>query len=1359
MTIQFVPGDPNNSAGCISQASWRNHHIVAYGSGNNVIIYTLTNFQKKNLQTIYLEHDPYSVAVNGTNGLIAITVGECVSIFKPLHEFMKNPKWELATDIQVDSSLVKCLDWALDEGELVIGTKSSLSLYHIFDDLGNWRLERRWLSKQPSAVESVAITPDASKIISYNSLNLDSFAKLWLRGNYSDTCTLFELKYLQHDSQVWLTDFFWRSPATSKTSLVDLLLMTTMKKTLQSLGPDTSHDVLYTVTSDKKLNIWATYDVSGHCHIKLWSLLDLTEKIDSKYLGCLILDGEKLKQTLPELLEKEQNFQSNLYSHLSKLQDFSSQDLLLVWGFGGEMAIYLITNITMSPPTAMKFIHLSTVFINKICLPSSIKQKDPDDPQALRLASRPVAISSLTKDENSCFQFLLHDCIKHTIRLNRISVKDLLTESENCIQLRNKFQGHKKSIKKLVTSTSTPEGNILLSISDFAQHNYIWEPLLLQPDEHKYMSITRRFRLDVSRVGDENDHNQGIVDALLINDVTKPSGHLRHHIAVVIEKGGFMSVWDCNGVTMDDREAELMKRSDLIDCHGNRILKAPQAFYFFPIKPSVFGVLCVFDAILIKAWRLSVSSNKVVCQTTDVESLPGSYSGFTMVSAVDTFLEKDLSVIDDTGLFRSLSCFYEEREDKFKWEELLRINTNVVKSNNIHGASLINKLALVDEDGLRLTIWDLRSGLLEYEEKFPESYGKVRDLDWAFIDSSGSSTSALLSVGFSRFVQLYTQLRYDYTNKIPTFAVLKQIDISDYTSHEIADLIWIDDGYLVVGCGNQFFIDDKWVDVGEKSSSSASTSINSTVKQLMSGYDSKRTHFMTSDLARILNGPLPVYHPQFIIQALLNNEVKLVKDIMIALLGVLRRGVMITWNLNLNFLDAILPAKKAIERRLSHPDSETNGSSDIFDEFNETNLQLLIEKLLKVSLPLLTRHQQITLTHVVGLVNELSTLENSLDENGLKFLLGFKLFQNSLKQTQLTMRDINWALHSDQKEMLFSSLDNHYKHRMNWDSVKQCGLVYWTDTARLKNVVEMVARNEFGDSRDPAGRVSVLFLAINKKQVLVGLWRTVSHPEKEKVLKFMSNDFTQQRWKTAASKNAFVLLGKHRFMDAAYFFLLAGLVKDCCITLCNKVGDVELALAVARVNNDDTALMHMIENFILPKAIKEGDRWTTSWVFWKMKTKEIAIQALVKSPYDVVEDNREKFSPLFQKKLSNLRLDVKSKSFLQDDPVLAILFQKLRFSKLNYLQGSKSITPQEEFDFVIKVCTIYSRMGCDYLALLLLRNWRFLDMTTEKRDSEQFMKVNGELFREFSAAPMEGKSDTNPAAFEEPDMSAFDFGF
>ena len=43
---------------------------------------------------------------------------------------------------------------------------------------------------------------------------------------------------------------------------------------------------------------------------------------------------------------------------------------------------------------------------------------------------------------------------------------------------------------------------------------------------------------------------------------------------------------------------------------------------------------------------------------------------------------------------------------------------------------------------------------------------------------------------------------------------------------------------------------------------------------------------------------------------------------------------------------------------------------------------------------------------------------------------------------------------------------------------------------------------------------------------------------------FFKNDFTEDYWKKAALKNAFVLMGRQRYHHAAAFFLLGGSLKD-----------------------------------------------------------------------------------------------------------------------------------------------------------------------------------------------------------------------
>lgn len=77
-----------------------------------------------------------------------------------------------------------------------------------------------------------------------------------------------------------------------------------------------------------------------------------------------------------------------------------------------------------------------------------------------------------------------------------------------------------------------------------------------------------------------------------------------------------------------------------------------------------------------------------------------------------------------------------------------------------------------------------------------------------------------------------------------------------------------------------------------------------------------------------------------------------------------------------------------------------------------------------------------------------------------------------------------------------------------------------------------IARNTYlsnEDFRDPVD-CTLFYFALRKKNLVQSLWRTASyHREQAATLRFLANDFSQPRWQTAASKNAFALLGKQRF--------------------------------------------------------------------------------------------------------------------------------------------------------------------------------------------------------------------------------------
>lgn len=57
---------------------------------------------------------------------------------------------------------------------------------------------------------------------------------------------------------------------------------------------------------------------------------------------------------------------------------------------------------------------------------------------------------------------------------------------------------------------------------------------------------------------------------------------------------------------------------------------------------------------------------------------------------------------------------------------------------------------------------------------------------------------------------------------------------------------------------------------------------------------------------------------------------------------------------------------------------------------------------------------------------------------------------------------------------------------------------------------------------------------------------------------------------------------------------------------------------------------------------------------------------------------------------------------------MVVLYQQLREKTLQTLKGASKVRPREEWEFVIRNARLYDRMGCDFLALDLVRHWEFL---------------------------------------------------
>ncbi|XP_065333652.1 dmX-like protein 2 isoform X2 [Cloeon dipterum] len=198
---------------------------------------------------------------------------------------------------------------------------------------------------------------------------------------------------------------------------------------------------------------------------------------------------------------------------------------------------------------------------------------------------------------------------------------------------------------------------------------------------------------------------------------------------------------------------------------------------------------------------------------------------------------------------------------------------------------------------------------------------------------------------------------------------------------------------------------------------------------------------------------------------------------------------------------------------------------------------------------------------------------DSLDDCGLRFLMAMKHFSYLLKCLPLTQRaqfqkqgvgtnNIVWAFHSESEEELLTLIPSYSKSTLRWSTLKELGAGWWIrNYTTLKTCIEKVAKAAFQNKEDPLD-AALFYLAMKKKSLV---WALFKSKRDVKLADFFSNDFTDDRWRKAALKNAFSLLGKQRFEHAAAFFLLAGAIKDAIDVCISKLDDFQLAMVIARL--------------------------------------------------------------------------------------------------------------------------------------------------------------------------------------------------
>ena len=167
-----------------------------------------------------------------------------------------------------------------------------------------------------------------------------------------------------------------------------------------------------------------------------------------------------------------------------------------------------------------------------------------------------------------------------------------------------------------------------------------------------------------------------------------------------------------------------------------------------------------------------------------------------------------------------------------------------------------------------------------------------------------------------------------------------------------------------------------------------------------------------------------------------------------------------------------------------------------------------------------------------------------------------------------------------------------------WTLIRRYCAVLWMDNLDLfKSTLERIALAQYKEQKDPFSAL-LYYVMLGKRNVVAMLFKkeTQSRPEFKNTYEFLSKDFTEERWKSAASKNAYALLAKKRYQDACAFFLLGGHLGDAVNVIAVYMEDIQLALLCARIFEAGRAEQPITSKIIEDYFIKTGETMNDIWL-------------------------------------------------------------------------------------------------------------------------------------------------------------------
>lgn len=442
--------------------------------------------------------------------------------------------------------------------------------------------------------------------------------------------------------------------------------------------------------------------------------------------------------------------------------------------------------------------------------------------------------------------------------------------------------------------------------------------------------------------------------------------------------------------------------------------------YFVVILPEGGQLWCVNESIRAAPTLLSADS-------------PGSKVGG----------EDELFAPSTTGLATSVAISISKSGELFRWKvdvEARSITRHHVMDTHVSNPKLLTTgyghfVAISDAARNRIRVWDTAFTQLRFEVQYA-TYESIEAIAFGRTDGDHS----VLAVALQHRILIYVESRQLFFDNDACWYEANIIDIGEMTNLPITACAWLAGNGLICAAGSQLFVYDTLAKVHDPN---------------------ERQHAQfpplpLSDVAASLNSSLASFHPDMLVQRILNGCSTHVDRTLLHLHEKLKywtHGEPLDSDMETHH-DALVNGQ-VCERpkcKKHNTDSrhQTNGVisnhiglDDSVTILSEDAADAMTEILRTIELPYVSGEDQLRLTDFVTTLGSLERHRKSGDNIGIRYLMSLGDIAKGSVSYPAHWRDIAWASHSTAQDILVDLTARRYQGKMLWRDARRCGMFMW----------------------------------------------------------------------------------------------------------------------------------------------------------------------------------------------------------------------------------------------------------------------------------------------------------------------------